>query len=88
MENDVQSITLTDEEGKEVEFDVITKLDMEGKEYLIVVPKDSEDEDAIALRIDKDENGMDVLATVDDDDEFALVSEAFDTLFSEDDELN
>lgn len=83
MENDVTSIVLNDEEGNEVEFDVITKLDIEDKEYVVVVPKEDETDEAIVLRIDKDSEGNDVLLTVEDDDEFAIVSEAYETLFGE-----
>ena len=39
MDNNIDTITLTDEEGKETEFEVITKLDIEDKEYVVVVPK-------------------------------------------------
>ena len=90
MENDVTSIVLTDEDGKEAEFDIITKLDIEDKEYVIVAPKEDEDGDeAIALRIDVDEDGNEVLVTVDDDSEFAIVCEAYETLFAgEDIEIN
>lgn len=84
MENDMDTIVLNDEEGNEIEFDVITKLDIEDKEYVIVAPKDEDTEDAIVLRIDKDENGEEILVSVDDDDEFELVEEAYDALFSED----
>ncbi|MBI6873945.1 MULTISPECIES: DUF1292 domain-containing protein [Clostridium] len=90
MENDVTSIVLNDEDGNEIEFEVITKMDIEDKEYVVVVPKDSDEEstdEAIVLRIDKDEEGNEILVTVEDDDEFAIVSEAYETLFSED-ELN
>ncbi len=90
MENDVTSIVLNDEDGNEVEFEVITKMDIEDKEYVVVVPKDRDEEDtdeAIVLRIDKDEDDNDILVTVEDDDEFEIVSEAYETLFSED-ELN
>ena len=90
MENDVTSIVLNDEDGNEVEFEVITKMDIEDKEYLVVVPKDRDEDDtdeAIVLRIDKDEDDNDILVTVEDDDEFEIVSEAYETLFSED-ELN
>jgi uncharacterized protein YrzB (UPF0473 family) len=88
MENDVTTIMLNDEDGKEVEFDVVTKMDIEDKEYLIVVPKDEENtEEAIALRIDIDKDGNEVLATVEDDEEFEMVAEAYETLFSEN-ELN
>lgn len=90
MENDVTSIVLNDEDGNEIEFEVITKMDIEDKEYVVVVPKDGDEEstdEAIVLRIDKDEEGNEILVTVEDDDEFAIVSEAYETLFSED-ELN
>ena len=38
MENDVEVIVLTDEEGVETEFNVVTKFDIEDKEYVIVIP--------------------------------------------------
>lgn len=85
MENDVANIVLTDENGEEIEFEVITKLDIEDKEYVIVVPKDEETDEAVALRIDKDEDGNDLLVTVDDEDEFAIVVEAYETLFDDED---
>lgn len=84
MENDVTTILLHDEDGEEVEFDVITKLDIEDKEYVIVVPKGADDVDAIALRIDQDDNGDDILVTIEDDEEFEIVSEAYETLFADD----
>jgi len=36
MENFLENITLTDEEGNDVEFEVITKLEIEDTEYFIV----------------------------------------------------
>jgi uncharacterized protein YrzB (UPF0473 family) len=85
MENDISTIVLTDENGEEKEFDVVTKLDIENKEYVIVIPSDEDEVDAIALRIDKDENGEEVLVTIDDEDEFAMVSEAYELVFSDED---
>lgn len=78
---DINTITLIDEEGNEVEFDIITKLDIKDKEYIIVIPSNEEQDTAIALRIDKDIDGKDILLTIDDDDEFKIVSEAYETLF-------
>lgn len=83
MENNVTDITLLDEDGKEVEFEVITKLDIQDREYVIVTPKDSKDEEAIILKIDVDDNGDDVLCSVEDDEEFNMVNEAYETLFQE-----
>lgn len=85
MDNYVNKITLMDEDGIERKFQVVTKMDIEDKEYVIVVPEDSKDSEAIILKIDKDLHGNDILMTVEDDDEFDMVSEAYETLFSEDD---
>ncbi|HEY8889581.1 MAG TPA: DUF1292 domain-containing protein [Clostridium sp.] len=80
MDNNVETILLNDEEGKEIEFDVLTKLDIEDKEYVIVAPTGEEDIDAIALRIDKDAEGNDILVTIEDDEEFEMISEAYDAI--------
>ncbi|AAK79647.1 uncharacterized protein YrzB (UPF0473 family) [Clostridium acetobutylicum] len=85
MDNDITQITLIDEDGVERNFQVVTKMDIENKEYVVVVPEESNDSEAIILRIDKDSDGNDVLVTVEDDNEFNVVSEAYETLFSEDD---
>ncbi|MBK5239924.1 DUF1292 domain-containing protein [Clostridium sp.] len=83
MDNNVETIMLNDEEGNEIEFDVITKLDIEDKEYVIVAPTGEEDIDAVALRVDKDAEGNDILVTVEDDEEFEMISQAYDAVFSE-----
>ena len=83
MDNNVETILLYDEEGKEIEFDVLTKLDIKDKEYVIVAPTGEEDIDAIALRVDKDAEGNDILVTIEDDEEFEMISEAYDTVFSD-----
>lgn len=83
MDNNVETILLNDEEGNEIEFDVITKLDIEDKEYVIVAPTGEEDIDAVALRVDKDSEGNDILVTVEDDAEFEMISQAYDAVFSE-----
>jgi len=83
MENFLENITLTDEEGNDVEFEVITKLEIEETEYFIVAPIDDESEDAIALKVVKDEDGEEYFATVEDEEEFNIVNDAFETLYDE-----
>ena len=83
MDNNVETILLYDEEGKEIEFDVLTKLDIKDKEYVIVAPTGEEDIDAIALRIEKDAEGSDILVTIEDDEEFEMISEAYDAISSD-----
>ena len=52
LENDVESIVLTDEEGKETEFNVVTKFDIEDKEYVCNSCR-REANEAIALKIER-----------------------------------
>ena len=64
---------LTDEEGKESEFELI------GKQYIALIPlEDNEEGFYVILKLTKDENGEDVCVSVDDDDEFEKVSAYFD----------
>lgn len=84
MENEVKTIVLLDEEGNEVEFEVVTKLDVEEKEYVIVVPVDGDEDEAVALKIVVDEDGKEALASIDNEEEFAMVAEAYELLALED----
>ncbi|QAA33751.1 MULTISPECIES: DUF1292 domain-containing protein [Clostridium] len=84
MDNNIDTIVLLDEDGVETEFEVITKLDIEENEYVIVAPVDGSEDDAIALKIVTDEEGNDALVTVEDEEEFAMVAEAYETLFADD----
>ena len=80
-------ITLIDEDGKEVEFEVCLTLEAEGKEYAILLPLDEEsygdDEDvALVFRIDSDENG-DILVPLEDEEEYQIVVDVYNTLMDE-----
>jgi uncharacterized protein YrzB (UPF0473 family) len=76
-------ITLTDEEGGEHEFEVLEVLEVEQKTYAILQPVEGADEEAVILRMDKDEKDQDVLSYIDDDAEWDKVAEAYDTLLFE-----
>ncbi|MFC0905701.1 DUF1292 domain-containing protein [Clostridium sp. MT-14] len=82
MGENIRNLILEDEDGKKVQFEVITKLDIEDREYVIVMPEECrESEEAIVLKIIEDENGEGIFATVEDEDEFNQVSEVYETLF-------
>lgn len=81
--------TLTDEEGNESEFELIASQEIEGTTYVALVPYDPEkkedvEQEYVVLKLVADENGEDLLVTIDDDDEFEKVAEIFeDMLFDE-----
>lgn len=76
---DADIITLTDENGEEVEFEVIASVEIDGTLYYALMPvNDNENGDCVLLKLEKDEDGEDILSTIDDDDEYERVADAFD----------
>lgn len=81
--------TLTDEDGNELQFELIGSCELDGNEYFALVPvEESEKKDDVVeyvlLKKEKDENGEDILVTIDDDEEFDKIADIFeDELFNE-----
>ena len=77
---EIEIVTLTDEDGKETEFELIGRLTLQGKDYIALMAEDN-DEEYLILRSEKDENGEELFVTIEDDDEFDAVADAFDDEF-------
>ena len=89
MENVNDTFMVEDENGKEIEATVITRMQVEDTdlEYLIYsiddetdtrdVPDEEKQVIIMAARIDKDENGEEVLSNIEDEEEKQAVYEAF-----------
>ncbi len=78
--------TLTDEEGNETQFELLGSRELDGVMYLALVPigEKEDEEEYVILRMDQDEDGEDMLVTIDDDDEFDRIADIFDDeLFGE-----
>ena len=87
-ELETEYYTLVDEDGNEIDFEVIASAELEGTMYYAMVPCDDQPADAdyceyVILKAEKDENGEDILVTVDDDDEFSDVADFFDDMLSD-----
>ena len=85
MDDMTDLIVLTDEDGNEVEVEVVTRLEIEDVEYYIVSPVDSSEEDPVftALKVVYDKEGNELFETVDDDVEIAMIEEAYNVIFDE-----
>jgi len=80
--DDGDVIVLTDEDGKDHEFELIEILEVDAREYAVLAPLDGagaeagaeptdEDEDeAIILRVETDENGDRIFSDIEDDAEW------------------
>lgn len=77
---EIEIVTLTDEDGVETEFELIGRLEHNGKEYIALMAQDN-DEEYLILRSEKDDSGEEMFVTIEDDDEFDAVADAFDDEF-------
>lgn len=81
-EEQSDTLVLMDEDGQEHQFQVLDILEVEGTEYVVLLPADQEDEDedevAEVLRIETDENGDEILVELDDEDELEKVARAWE----------
>lgn len=90
MEENTNIISLTDEEGVERQFEVVTLLKVEDTEYAILYGMDESEEDdsAIVFRLGKDEEGGDILEVVEDDEEFEKVAEVYQEWLDEEEQYD
>ena len=85
-------ITLTDEDGSEIEFEVIGEAELDGTTYYAMMPTEnpSAEEGIIEYVLLKKEveDGEDVFVTVDDEEEFEKVANYFDELFDSEEDYD
>ena len=83
-------ISITDEDGKEYELEVLAELEHDGSRYLALVPAGSGDDEAEDLEVSilraVEENGEQLLETIDDDQELEDVYQALMDLMYEDED--
>ncbi len=75
-------IKLIDEDGKEIEFEVIAKFDVEDDEYAALLPLEGEEE-VYLLKMLYDENDELVLMNIEDEEEFSNVAAAYEAIVEE-----
>ena len=85
-------VTLVDEDGNEVTFEVIDALDHKGVHYLAVVEyteneEDAEDAQLVILSVGEDDEG-EYLDVVEDDETLLEVSKLFEQRLSDDYEID
>ncbi len=91
LEMEDARIVLTDEDGKEHEFELLTILEVDENNYAVLLPllksEDGEnfeyEDEAIILKISQDEDDNDILLEIEDDEEWEKVASEYDRLASE-----
>lgn len=89
-EHDVEefdTIILTDDEGNDHEFLHLDTLEVEGSTYFVLMPisaeEDEEADEAIILKLGKDDEGNEMLLDIEDDEEWEKVADAWESMEEE-----
>lgn len=83
-------VVLTDENGKEIELEHLDTVEYNGQTYMAFIPAEMNVEDAyelIIMKTELEENGEEMLVTLDDEDEeaelFQIFSERLEETFED-----
>lgn len=68
MEEQEGIITLTNENGEEVEYQLIDSITYENAEYVVLLPVDEEDCEVVILAVEADDDEMENYIVVDDEE--------------------
>ena len=79
------TVILTDDEGKEVEFEHLDTIEMNDNCYVILLPVEDEEEGVVILKFETDENGDEFLAVLDSDEEAEAVIAQYEADLDEED---
>lgn len=83
-EEDISILSLTDEDGNEVEFELLDSVEYKGAEYLILTPLEEEEaSEVIILEVDTHADGTESYLSVDDGEVLAAVFAIFRERFAD-----
>lgn len=86
MEQEEVTVTLTLDDGSQLECVVLTIFDAVKREYIALLPMDgqeAEEGEVYLYRYSEDADGNPSLENIEDDEEYEIVAEAFDELLDE-----
>lgn len=92
VEEEIEIITLTDENGEDMDFEFLDQIDYEGKRYAVLLPpiedvegeEENEDEEVLILQVEEDGNDeAESYVFVDDDDILSAVFDIFKEKFKD-----
>ena len=76
-EEETSILSLTDENGAEVEFEYLDCIEFQGKEYLVLIPCESEEAEIVILEVEPVDEETENYLSVQDEDVLNAVYEIF-----------
>lgn len=77
MDNEGALITLTDDEGNEVEFEFLDVVEFEGEEYIVLIENDENADEVVILKINAIDEDTEEYVSIDDDELLQSIFEIF-----------
>ena len=77
MENDGALITLTDDEGNEVEFEFLDVIEYDGDEYIVLIENDEDADEVVILKINALDEETEEYVSIDDEEILQTVFDMF-----------
>ena len=82
-EEEINILSLTDEDGNEIELELIDSIDHQGKEYLVLLPLEEESSETIILEVEPNDDGTESFLSVSDEDVLDAVFAIFKKRFAD-----
>ena len=82
-EEETSILSLTDENGEEVEFEYLDCIEFQGKEYLVLIPVESEDSEIVILEVEPVDEEPENYLSVQDESILNAVYEIFKEKFQD-----
>ena len=76
-EEEISTLTMTDENGEEVTFEYLDSVEYEGKEYLVLLPLEEEDNSIVILEVEPGDEENENYLSISDETILNAVYEIF-----------
>ena len=77
FENDGTLITLTDDEGNEIEFEFLDVIEYDGGEYIVLIENDEDADEVVILKINALDEETEEYVSIDDEEVLQTVFDMF-----------
>ncbi len=84
LENEGTLITLTDDEGNDVEFEFLDLIEYDGDEYIVLIENDEDADEVVILRINAIDEENEEYVSIEDDEVLQTVFEMFKKKYEDD----
>ncbi|MEE1318055.1 MAG: DUF1292 domain-containing protein [Ruminococcus sp.] len=77
MENEGAILTLTDDEGNEIEFELLDVIEYDGDEYIVLIENNEDADEVVILKINSLDEETEEYVSIDDEETLQTVFEMF-----------